>query len=149
MRKHSINVEAGTDISWAAETNTDPAFAEAVVVQTAEYHRVFVSGLTARTANLDITDQTRDILEQIKSTIVAAGGGMGDIVRVRVYVAEPHLDQGTFRGIHKARSEFFDASEYPASTLVEVSDLIRPGRFVEIDAEAVIPIDGWEAESVE
>ena len=71
---------------------------------------------------------------------------MTDVVRVRVYVDEPALTEANFQAIHEARGEFFEPSHFPASTLVEVSNLIRDGVLVEIDAEAVIPDDDWDVE---
>jgi enamine deaminase RidA (YjgF/YER057c/UK114 family) len=59
-------------------------------------------------------------------------------------VAAPALTQANFEAIHASRREFFDPGSYPASTLVEIEDLIRDGRLIEIDADAVVPHDGWE-----
>ena len=149
MKRRTINLSAGDDIEWARETGTRAAFAEGVVVEGPGYDRVFVSGLTASEPDLDVGDQTRDVLERIEGDIEAVGGGMDDVVRVRVYVANPHLTRENFRAIHEARGEFFEPESYPASTLVEVSGLIRDGRHVEIDAEAIVPADGWEVEPLD
>lgn len=149
MRRRTVNLSAGDDIEWARETDTRAAFAEAVVVEGPGYDRVFVSGLTASEPDLDVGDQTRDVLERIEANLDAAGGGMADVVRVRVYVASPHLTRDTFRQIHEARGEFFEPESYPASTLVEVSGLIRDGRHVEIDAEAIVPADDWEVQTID
>lgn len=149
MNRQTINVTAGDDMAWAAETDTTAAFAEAVAIETPDYTRVHVSGLTARTPGLGIGDQTRDILEQIESNLTTVSGSIDDVVRVRVYVEEPALTPPHFRAIHEARGEFFDPDQYPASTLVEVSGLIREGRQVEIDAEAIIPNTPWHTEVVD
>jgi enamine deaminase RidA (YjgF/YER057c/UK114 family) len=37
------------------------------------------------------------------------------------------------------RNEYFPPDARPASTLVQVSGIIRPGAMIEIDADAVIP----------
>ena len=59
---------------------------------------------------------------------------MSDIAKVTVFVT----DMSALSEIHEVRSEFFDAP-YPASSLVEVSRLVRPEYMVEIEAIAVIP----------
>lgn len=139
MRKHAGSPEAGDDLS---EEST--AYSERVVIEAADHKRVHVSGMTSDEPHDDIGDQTRDVLSQIEHVLEKAGGEMSDVVRVRVYVEEPHLTQDEFEKVHEARREFFDPGSYPASTLVEVSGLIREGRVIEIDADAVIPHDGWE-----
>ncbi len=41
--------------------------------------------------------------------------------------------------MHAARNEVFPPDRRPASTLVQISGIIRDGAMIEIDAEAVIP----------
>lgn len=149
MKRRTINLRAGDDMEWAEATETTTAFAEAVVTETPGYDRVFISGLTARAPDLAIGPQTRDILEQIESNLDVAGGTMQDVVRVRVYVEEPYLTREHFQAIHEARGEFFAPDAYPASTLVEVSGLIRAGRHIEIDADAIIPKEPWRLDTVD
>lgn len=144
MRKRVLNPEASNDSAWAQATGTTPAFSSAVVIETPEYDRVFLAGATASEPDLSMGEQTRDILEQFASWLAKADGDMTDIVRVRVYVEEPHLTQDNLEQIHRTRGEFFDPAHYPASTLVEISRLIRDGRHIEIDAEAIIPRTDWD-----
>jgi enamine deaminase RidA (YjgF/YER057c/UK114 family) len=139
MRKHSLTPTAGDDIS-----DSETAYAECVVVEHHDHDRVHVSGVTSNEPHDDMGDQTRDVLGQIEEIVDGAGGEMSDVVRVRVYVESPALTQANFDAIHDARREFFDPGSYPASTLVEVEGLIREGRLIEIDADAVVPNDGWE-----
>ena len=82
----------------------------------------------------DIRSQTRQTLENIKRVLDSVGGTMSDIAKVTVFVT----DMSTLEDIHKVRSEFFDPP-YPASSLVEVSRLVRPEYLIEIEAIAVIP----------
>lgn len=131
---------AGNDLLDSGDGET--AYAECVAVETGDYVRVFVSGMTSETESEDIGDQTRDVLGRIERALAEVDGEMSDLVRVRVYVVEPHLTQENFEAIHAARNEFFEAGTYPTSTLLEVSGLIREGRLIEIDADAVIPTDG-------
>lgn len=120
------------------------AYAETVAVEHPGHTRVHVSGLTSETDRPDMGAQTRDVLDQVRAAVGDHGGDLSDVVRVRVYVASPHLTQANFEAIHEARRDAFEADQLPASTLVEVAGLIREGRLIEIDADAVIPADGWE-----
>jgi 2-iminobutanoate/2-iminopropanoate deaminase len=136
MEKRSLTPTAGDDLGEGGM-----AYAECVVEDHADHKRVHVSGLTSDEAHDGMEAQTRDVLEGIEEIVDGAGGTMDDVVRVRVYVAEPELTQENFEAIHAARREFFEPGSYPASTLVEVSGLIREGRVIEIDADAVVATD--------
>src|SRR5436309_14620302 len=101
---------------------------------------VFISGMTARRvdgsiAGLgDISVQTRQVCENLKSAVEAAGGTLDDICRVDVYVRNmEHFD-----AIHKVRREYFKAPA-PASTMVEVTKMTSPDYLVEINAIALVP----------
>jgi 2-iminobutanoate/2-iminopropanoate deaminase len=100
---------------------------------------VFISGMTARRADGsiagigDIEAQTRQVCENLKAAVTAAGGTMDDICRVDVYVR--NIEQ--FEQLHKIRREYFNAPA-PASTLIEVSKLASPDYLIEISAIAVI-----------
>jgi 2-iminobutanoate/2-iminopropanoate deaminase len=101
---------------------------------------VFLSGMTARRTDGsvlgagDIEAQTRQVCENIKTAVEAAGGGMEDIVRVDVFVRNiEHFDV-----IHQVRREYFP-SPAPASTLLEVSKMVDPDMLIEITAIAVVP----------
>jgi 2-iminobutanoate/2-iminopropanoate deaminase len=100
---------------------------------------VFISGMTARRADGsiaavgDIEGQTRQVCENIKAAVEAAGGTMDDICRVDVYVRNiEHFDK-----IHKVRREYFK-SPPPASTMVEVTKMVSPDYLIEINAIAVV-----------
>jgi enamine deaminase RidA (YjgF/YER057c/UK114 family) len=56
---------------------------------------------------------------------------------MRVYVVPPFTRE-KFAAIHEARSPFFRKEHYPASTLVVVHELARPGAMIEIDCDAVV-----------
>jgi reactive intermediate/imine deaminase len=84
----------------------------------------------------DIAAQTRQVLENIRTVLAAAGGTLDDVARVTVYVT----DMSGLATIHEVRGRYF-RRPYPASTLVEVKRLVRPEYLIEIDAVAVIPAD--------
>src|SRR5437899_12106777 len=95
-------------------------FSQAIAVE-AKGNLVFLSGMTARRADGtiagvgDIEAQTRQVCENLKAAVEAAGGTMDDICRVDVYVR----NMEHFEKIHKVRREDFKNAP-PASTMVEV-----------------------------
>jgi 2-iminobutanoate/2-iminopropanoate deaminase len=84
----------------------------------------------------DMAAQTRQVLENIRQVLNSVGGSMADIVKVTVFVT----DVGAIDQIHQVRAEFF-TPPYPASTLVQVAQLIDPEWLIEIEAVAVIPFE--------
>jgi len=101
---------------------------------------VFISGMTARRPDGtiagigDITEQTRQVCENVKAAVEAAGGTLDDVCRVDVYVK----DMTGFDIIHRVRREYFP-SPPPASTMVAVSGFTHPDYLIEMAAIAVIP----------
>ena len=100
---------------------------------------VFASGQVARDVDGslvgpgDIRAQTRKTLENLQAVLAEGGATMDDVVKVTVFVTS--LSEH-FAAIHEVRREFFK-SDYPASTLVEISSLVDPEMLIEIEAIAV------------
>ncbi len=84
----------------------------------------------------NIVAQARQVLENIRGVLTSVGGTMDDIQKVTIFVT----DISRLMDIHAVRAEFFPPP-YPASTLVEVTALVRPEYLIEIEAVAVIPED--------
>ena len=82
----------------------------------------------------DMAAQTRQVLENIRDVLASVGGTMDDIAKVTVFVTEV----AEIAKIHEVRAGFFK-KPYPASTLVQVVQLIDPDWLIEIEAVAVIP----------
>lgn len=114
-------------------------FSQATIIE-ASGRIVFMSGMTARRPDGtiagigNITEQTKQVLENVKSAIEAAGGTMDDICRVDVYVR----NMEHFKEIHAVRSQYFKAP-LPASTMVEICKMTSPDYLIEINAIAVLP----------
>lgn len=100
---------------------------------------VYVSGQVAFDAegNVvgegDIKLQTETVLEHVKTVVEEAGGSMGDIVKVTVFITDMEL----YDDIHEVRRRYFE-EPFPASSMVEVSALIDPRLLIEIEAVAVV-----------
>ena len=81
----------------------------------------------------DAYQQTRRILEIIRTAVEQLNGRMEDVIRTRIYVT----DINQWEAIGKAHGEVF-GSIRPATTMVEVSKLISPEYVVEIEATALL-----------
>ena len=114
-------------------------FSQAIAME-ARGRLVFISAMTARRPDGtiagigDIEEQTRQVCENIKSAVEAAGGTLEDVCRVDVYLK----NIGDRERVQKVRRQFWKVTP-PASTLVEVSKLASPQFLVEISAIALIP----------
>jgi enamine deaminase RidA (YjgF/YER057c/UK114 family) len=64
------------------------------------------------------------------------GGTFDDIVRVRAFTTK--LDQESLHGIYEVRSHYFNEGKYPATTLVQITSLVRDAGMIEIEADAVL-----------
>jgi 2-iminobutanoate/2-iminopropanoate deaminase len=138
----SLTTDRGRGIEALKGSTVPAVFCDAVKVELAECVMLFISGkLGVRPdgtlAGRTMREQTQQVLENIRDVLQREGGTMDDIVRVRVYATQ--VDAASLRDIHDVRSKFWTEGTYPASTLVRVSQLIRDGALIEIDADAVIP----------
>ncbi len=101
---------------------------------------VYIAGMTARGQDFDGAIDGNDayaqavaIFTKIKNLMEAAGGEMDDLVKVLIYLT----DINDRDAVWKARREFF-TGDYPVSTLIEISKLVRPELCVEIEAVGML-----------
>jgi aryl-alcohol dehydrogenase-like predicted oxidoreductase/enamine deaminase RidA (YjgF/YER057c/UK114 family) len=99
--------------------------------------RIFVSGTTATHGDRLIggtsaASQASFCLDKIEGAIRSLGGALEDIVRTRIYVANPDVAEEISR-VHGARLGHIQ----PANTLVQAG-LVGDGYLVEMEAEAVL-----------
>ena len=81
--------------------------------------------------------QVEQVFHNLKIAVEAAGGTMADIVKLNIYlVAE--VDQADVPKLRAIRDRYVNIEKPPASTLVVVSRLARPGWLIEIEAVAAI-----------
>jgi 2-iminobutanoate/2-iminopropanoate deaminase len=97
---------------------------------------IFVSGQIAldassgRLVDGSVEDETRQVLENLRAILTAAGVGMDAVVRTTIYLT----DVADFPRVNQVYAEFF-AAPFPARATVGVAALPRGAR-VEIDAVA-------------
>jgi 2-iminobutanoate/2-iminopropanoate deaminase len=98
---------------------------------------VFVSGQipldpeTGEIVRVDIEDETRQVLANLKAVLEASGSELSCVVKATVYLT----DMSLFPRINAVYAEAFDSDPAPARATVEVSALPL-GAHVEIDAIA-------------
>ena len=80
----------------------------------------------------DITSQTRQTLDNIRTALEAAGASLDDVVKVTVFIT----DIGNFSGMNAVYTEVFGDTK-PARSTVGV-ELALPGALVEVEATAVL-----------
>jgi 2-iminobutanoate/2-iminopropanoate deaminase len=104
---------------------------------------VFVAGQVAYDADGnvvgagDVEAQTRQVMENIRLGLDAAGATFADVVKIVNYITD--IDE--FSKMAAVRREYL-TEPYPVSTLVEVSALMEPEQIIEIEATAVVPETG-------
>lgn len=84
---------------------------------------------------LDIREQTRAVLENIRDILQAVGADLQDLVSVTTYL----VNMNDFGGYNEVYGQFFDESG-PARTTVAVHQLPHPHLLVEMQAVALIPV---------
>jgi enamine deaminase RidA (YjgF/YER057c/UK114 family) len=85
----------------------------------------------------DFEAQVEQVFRNLKIAVEAAGGTMADIVKLNSYlVAE--VDQAGVPKLRAIRDRYLNVEKPPASTLVVVTRLARPGWLIEIEAVAAI-----------
>lgn len=111
---------------------------------------LFVSGTSSRradnsiagatvdamgTTTLDIREQTRAVIENIRDILRSVGADLGDLVEVCSYL----VNMNDFGGYNAVYGEFF-GFDGPARTTVAVHQLPHPHLLVEIKAVAYKPV---------
>jgi enamine deaminase RidA (YjgF/YER057c/UK114 family) len=134
--------------------NSDFPIAQAVEIPAGQ-NLVFLSG-----AGPDISDkspdkdsptaygntkvQTLSTLKKIEANLKSMGLGMGDVVKMQVFlVGDPSLGgKMDFAGLMESYRQFFGTAEQPnlpARSAMKVVGLANPGWLVEIEVTAVRP----------
>jgi len=81
----------------------------------------------------DLDGQVREVFSRLGNTLAEAGGVLGDMVTMTVFITDARLGD-RFTELRKAI--FVD--DFPASALITVAGLARPELLVEVQGIAVI-----------
>ncbi|MFI6876632.1 RidA family protein [Streptomyces sp. NPDC050400] len=79
--------------------------------------------------------QARQVFENLRRCLAAAGAGFDDVVKLTYYVT----DIAWMPAVRTARDEFLDPARLPAASAVQVAALVSPEFLMEIEAFAVVP----------
>lgn len=83
----------------------------------------------------DPAAQARQVFENLRRCLSAAGAGFEDVVKLTYFVTDmTHLP-----AIREARAAHIPADRLPASSAVQVAALVAPEFLMEIEAYAVLP----------
>lgn len=77
------------------------------------------------------------MLANLKAVVEEAGGEMGDIVKMTIFVDDRDNYIENLKSLGRAHKEFFGAY-YPATSLLEISRFFQEGVMVEIEGIAVL-----------
>jgi enamine deaminase RidA (YjgF/YER057c/UK114 family) len=164
-RRHAVMLASGllataiTGAALGAEAvvrtplpDGNPFPISAAVTVSAGVDTVYVSGALPSAINKDapkgtppvygdMEAQTVSVLTSIKATLARLGLGMGDIVKMTVFMAaDPANDNKlNFPGLMAGYSQFFGTKEQPnkpARSAVQVAALVAPGALLEIEVIA-------------
>ena len=106
---------------------------------------LFIAGQVARdgagrvVGKGDLVAQFRQVCENMKAVLEAAGGGFGDVVKLTIYVLDVDDYKRQARAIGNVYRDYF-GRHYPAMTLVGARDLYdrEDGCLIEIEGYAVL-----------
>ena len=82
----------------------------------------------------DMKAQVRQVLENLKTALASQKADFSNVVKINIFTT----DVEAFLGSAEVRAEYFKGHP-PASTLVQIERLARPGLLVEIEAIAALP----------
>jgi 2-aminomuconate deaminase len=113
---------------------------------------IFVSGTSSRlpdntfagvhqvdamgTMRLDIKEQTKAVIENIKDYLATEGATLADVVDITSFL----VNMNDFAGYNEIYAQYFNKETGPARTTVAVHQLPHPNLVVEIKAMAYKPL---------
>ena len=81
----------------------------------------------------DLAAQARQVFDNLRRCLTAAGAGFGDVVKLTFFV----LDVADLPAVRAARDAVIHTARPPASTAVQVASLFAPGYLLEVEAWAL------------
>ncbi len=95
--------------------------------------QVGIADAAGRSLAGDFDGQVRAVFARLGETLAEAGGTLGDMVTMTVFITDPRYgDRFT-----ELRKEIF-GDNFPASALITVAGLARPEMLVEVQGVAVV-----------
>lgn len=125
------------------ETMAKPTAGYSQVAEVTGGKVVYIAGQVAQDAsgNLvgkdDFRAQVKQVFENLKAAVVAAGGNFHSVIKLNYYCAEI-VEPSQIVAIREIRDQYVDTVNPPASTFVFVKRLVRPEWMIEVEAVAVV-----------
>jgi 2-iminobutanoate/2-iminopropanoate deaminase len=99
---------------------------------------IFVSGQAPRTKDGDVLKgdikvQTKQVFENVKYILEAAGATLGDIVKMTAFLT----DMNNYSGYNEIRRQYFE-DNFPASSTIAVKQLANESMLVEVEVIAAL-----------
>lgn len=121
----------------AGSTPPFGAYSHAVVADIGTSELAFVTGQIAlddqgQLISTDSAEQAQAVFQKVQDILESAGFELTDVVKAQVFLT----DVSDFEVVAPIRDKFFEEAK-PASTLVEVTALVREGCKVEVEVTAV------------
>ena len=112
-----------------------PVLSPAVKIDNLVYTagQVGVKSDTGELAGSGIQEQTKQVMENIKLLLEAAGSSMDKVIKCLVFIT----DMKDFQAMNEVYKSYFE-KDPPARSCVQVAALARPELIVEIEAIAII-----------
>lgn len=87
----------------------------------------------------DVAVQTEYTIQKIERALKEAGATLADVVRTRIYV----INAGDWEAVGRVHGKYFGEIR-PANTLVEISKIVGDDYLVEIEVDAILPLERGE-----
>ena len=129
-----------TQVEYLEGTDFQKSRAFSPAVATQGGRTVWLAGQTASVDELgnnisgNLEAQTRTIFALMDKTLGRAGGSLANLVTMTVFITDPRYGDAFV----KIRGEMFKDGRFPASALITVTALARPGVLIEIQGVAVV-----------
>ncbi|MDA1093597.1 MAG: RidA family protein [Acidobacteria bacterium] len=113
-------------------------FSQAVIARHGAIRTIWIAGQTGRGDGL--TEQTRVVFDKVAERLAEVGATMNDVVKSNTYIVnfQPATEMGSF---NEGRASVFGENP-PSSTLVGIDRLFSDQIKIEVDAVAVVAVDG-------
>jgi 2-iminobutanoate/2-iminopropanoate deaminase len=102
---------------------------------------IFISGVVPNDVNGnivfkgDIKNQMRQVRENLKVTLEAAGAGFKDVIKINTYVLGSYMQEYVAQGVD---IEYLNSFPTPAVTLIGVASLANEGQLIESEVIAAL-----------
>lgn len=114
----------------------------------ADGRQVFVAGMIGWDENGVMADgfvaQFEQVLKNIVSVLAEAGAGPEHIVRMTWYVKGMDNYRDNLSGVGQVYRDIVGRN-FPVMAVVGVTDLVEPGALLEIETDAIIPVQPSDA----